>query len=111
MQPVGETRPKHSKEKCIRTGWPGTEGELGPAPPLIDCAGAGWRAIPRAGRRKGLLAWRHVAGEPLDCAIHYVAAMSWVDKAVAFIGVNHELRGHVLIAERMPELVGLRRGT
>ena len=60
---------------------------------------------------KALLAWRHVLGEPLDGAIHYVAAMGRIDKAVAFIGVNDELRGHVLIAKRMPELVGLRRGT
>ncbi len=33
MRPVGETRPEHFKEKCIRTGWPGTETSTATAPP------------------------------------------------------------------------------
>ena len=63
------------------------------------------------GIARRLLAWRHVAGEPLYCADKYVAAVDGIDEAVALVGVDDQLRGHMTVAQRVPELVRLGRGT
>ena len=47
---------------------------------------------------------RHITGKPVDRPHHHVLAVAGIDEAVTFIGINHELRRHMLIAERMPEL-------
>jgi hypothetical protein len=54
---------------------------------------------------------RHVARKPADCPFHDVPAVGGVDKPVPFIGVNNQLGGDVLIAQAVPKLKGLGRGT
>src|SRR5665213_3985651 len=71
--------------------------------PQIDSPGCGLGAAAPLGSRG------HIAGKPVDRPYHHVLAVAGIGEAVAFIGINHELRRHMLVAERMPELEGLGR--
>ena len=47
--------------------------------------------------------------QAMTSPLHHVAPVRRIGKPVAFIGIDNELGWHMLIAQRMPELVGLGR--
>jgi hypothetical protein len=53
----------------------------------------------------------HIASEPVKGALHDVAAVLGVGKAVALVGIDHELGGDLEGAKCMPELERLGSGT
>jgi len=108
-QPVDETALNISNPKCIRTDWPG----IPPTEANQRCCSnrLGWERMESElkavmeGTANALRARRHVAGEPLYRADKYVAAVGGIDEAVTFVGVDDQLRGHMAIAQGVPELV------
>ena len=84
--------PKAPKKKCIRAGPPLAQDET-------------WAVLffyrrPLAGRAssEGSGAGGHITDEPIDGAFENIAAVCWVDKAVALVRVDDQLRGNVEIA-------------
>src|SRR5580704_9668453 len=51
----------------------------------------------------------HVLLEPRQCPFEHIAAVSRIDEAMTFVGIDDQLRRHMLVAQRMPELEGLGR--
>src|SRR5580698_2332817 len=55
-----------------------------------------------------LLVRRHIASEPVDSSVEYIAAIFRVRETVALIRVDNQLRRNMEIAQRVPEFEGLR---
>ena len=47
-------------------------------------------------------------GKPLHGTVHHVAAMLRIGKPMSLVGIDDQLRGNVLVAQGMPELIRLR---
>src|SRR6202021_3822288 len=80
-----------------------------PAP--IDAAPRGWRAasMPPAPTHGAPSSGTKILPKPLPRPVHHIPPVLRIDKPMTFIGINNQLRGYMLVPQRMPELERLRR--
>src|SRR5580698_7665973 len=79
---------------------------LGSTRQADDCLPHRFSAIPAKTCRFSL--GGHVLLEPAQGALQHIPLVIARDEVMALVWINHQLRGHMLVAQRMPELKGLR---